>query len=502
MPSKPVAKQTRKPKPLTPFTSEHFKRYCNNIILDTGEYWEVEDFQMECVNPLFDGFREIWSILPEGNAKTTLLAGVALYHVDYTAAPWVPIAASSRDQAEIMARQGYDMISRSPGMDQRFRVYEGYREIRSRRNGGRGIKVYAADTSTADGVIPTLAICDEGHRHPDMGLYRLWRGKLNKRAGQIFMISTAGEPGSEFEELRDKIRDEAPERERTGAHYVSRGPTVIMNEWKLARAEDAKDVAKVKECNPLLMITEDTLFDEISSPTVDMGLWLRLKCNIPSRAANVGITELEWDDAICEDYQDDIPEGEEIMLGCDVAWKHDCFAMVPLWEEGSYNLLGLPKILTPPRDGSTMHPDEVKTAFAAIHDRTPITTVVIDIERAEDIAAWMEDEYGVIVIDRPQGNAYAAGDYESFTKALRNGTLKHTNHSGLRAHVMHAVTRELPNDKRRFDRPSQSRSRRKQERRVIDALTAAAMVNNYAMNPEEVEDAFPGETEDYRVIRL
>ena len=39
-----------------------------------------------------------------------------------------------------------------------------------------------------------------------MGLYRDWQGKLGKRDGQIVTISTAGEPGSEFEQARDTIR--------------------------------------------------------------------------------------------------------------------------------------------------------------------------------------------------------------------------------------------------------------------------------------------------------
>jgi phage terminase large subunit-like protein len=467
--------------PYKVFSLDHFRAYAERIVLDTGEPWEVEDFQLEIFEPILAGVREVWAVVPETNTKTTMMAGYALYHADFTWAPWVPIAASSRDQAEIMARQAYQMIRSSPLLRGRFKIYEGYREIRSLHNGGRGIKVYAADTTTGDGVIPTLALCDEGHRWPDLALYRLWKGKLNKRGGQIVMISTAGEPGGEFEEARDHIRNWASKRRRDRGHTYSEGPNIVMNEWSVGDPAKVTDMAAVKEANPFSGITEEKLLEEFNSPTTDLGDWRRLKCNVPSRNTQAAITEPEWDRARTDKA---IPEGEHLDCGVDVAWKHDTFAIVPLWinREEEYRLLGDPKVLTPPRDGSTMHPDEAKRAFEEIYDRNPIDAVAIDIERAEDVAAWLEDEWDILIIDRPQGNANAVEDYDAFMKGLRNGTLKHTGSPVLRQHVMNAVARRLPGDKLRFDRPSSSRAKRKQVVRVIDALTAAGMVNHYQDN--------------------
>jgi hypothetical protein len=462
---------------LQPFTVEHFHAYGQRLVLDTGETWVIEEFQIEVVEPILDGVRETWVLLPECNAKTTLMAIMALYHADYTPSPWVPIGASSRDQAEILFMQAAEIVRATPGMGKRFRVYEGYRKIVSLRNGGRGIRVYAADANTGDGVIPTLALLDEGHRHPDLALYRLWKGKLNKRRGQIVMISTAGEPGSEFEETRDLIRAKTPEREIDGAHVISRGNNIIMHEWVVQNPADIDKMDAVKEANPLSVITEETLLGEFESPTTDLGDWKRLKCNIPSRTIQAAITEAEW--ALAETNQQ-IPVGEHIDLGVDVAWKFDTFAIVPLWRGPEFRLLGDPAILVPPRDGSSMHPDEVKEAFEAFLGRNLVDVVVIDMQRAEDIAAWLEDEHDLMVIDRPQGNANAVEDFDSFMSGLRNGTLKHTGHRGLRNHVMNAIARTMPGDKKRFDRPSQSRAKKRQNVRVIDALTAAAMVNRYA----------------------
>lgn len=484
-----------------PFTIEHFASYTSRIVLDTGEYWQLEDFQATIVEPILGGVSEVWGILPEGNAKTTLLAGVALYYADYAPLPWIPVGASSRDQAEILAQQAYQMIRSSPGMLGRFRIYEGYRRIQPIRRdhpapGNRGIKVYAADVATGDGVIPyPLAICDELHRHPDMRLYRLWKGKLGKRGSQIVGISTAGEPGSEFEEMRDQIRVRSSARKRKGSYLRAEGKGIVMHEWQVEKAEMVSDMKAVKAANPLSTITLDTLQASFESPTTDLGDWSRLKCNIPARSHRSAVSQAEWETAETEER---IPDKASVELGADAAWKHDTFAIQPLWRAPDYHLLGVPEILVPPRDGSTMHPDEPKAAFERLFDSYRVETVVMDLTRAEDLASWLEDECGMTVIDWPQGNAQAATDYEAFMGRLRNGQLKHCGDPGLTSHVMHAIARALPGDRRRFERPSSSRARAKQDERVIDALTAAAMVNSYAHHSSRLA----GELSDYRIEAL
>ena len=130
---------------LTPFTLEHFRWWVeeNELTLEDGDDWRVEGFQERILDDIFAGFREVWAIIPEGNAKSTFFGGVALYHADHTRSPWVPIGAASRDQAEILFGQAGGFVYRSPKLQERFRVYEGYRKITNKVTGGRGIKVCA-----------------------------------------------------------------------------------------------------------------------------------------------------------------------------------------------------------------------------------------------------------------------------------------------------------------------------------------------------------------------
>ena len=86
-----------------------------------------------------------------------------------------------------MYDQAVGLIERS-GLDDLFRAQKGYRRVDSRWDRGR-IRVLAADENTADGVIPTLALVDELHRHKTDGLYGVFRDGLGPRDGQIVTIS-------------------------------------------------------------------------------------------------------------------------------------------------------------------------------------------------------------------------------------------------------------------------------------------------------------------------
>lgn len=481
-------------KGLRPFTLPHFRAWAADLILDTGGSWHPEPFQDAFVEDVFAGCPECWLVVPEGNGKTTLVAGLALYHCEFMPHASVPVAASSREQAEIMYRQAEGFVLRSERLYAsvhspiqqakgkrktempRFTCLEGYRRI-NHVEGGR-IQVFAADDRTGDGVIPTLGIIDEMHRHRDLALYRTWAGKLAKRKGQIVGISTAGEPDSDFETTRDKIRQQAEFVTRQGSWIRATSKRLVLHEWAVPEKADVEDIEVVKSANPFSGITPESLTDKRNSPTMTLTHWRRFVCNLPTRADDAAIEEREWAAAATTEV---IPEGERIWLGLDVGWKWDTTAAVPLWwRDDHFRLLGPAAVLVPPRDGSSMDPNEVEGALLAIHARNPIHTVVMDMSRAEQLAAWIETHTGAIVIDRSQSNKMAGEDYERFMDALRNGWLRHSGDRGLTSHALNAVAHIMPLGDARFDRPSQTRISSMQERRVIDALVAAAMVHSQA----------------------
>lgn len=274
-----------------PFELDHFREWARGLILDNGGPWELEPFQEAFVEDFFSGVPEIWLVIPEGNGKTTLFAGLALYHCEFMPTATVLVAASSRDQAQIMYLQAEGFVLRSRLLG--FRCQEGMRRIRFDRLGSR-IQILASDDRTGDGVIPTLCLLDELHRHKDLKLYRTWRGKLVKRQGQIGVISTAGEPGSEFEETRERIRQTAATTEREETFIRAASDELVLHEWAVPESGDVDDIELVARANPFSGVTVEALQSKHDSPTMTPGHWRRFVCNLPTRGESAAIQEAEW----------------------------------------------------------------------------------------------------------------------------------------------------------------------------------------------------------------
>jgi hypothetical protein len=85
------------------------------------------------------------------------------------------------------------LLPQAAALQKAVLLRKGYREIRSRRDNGF-VRVVSGDKDTVDGVIVTLGLVDELHRHKDGGqLYGVLADGVGPRNGQIFTISTAGE---------------------------------------------------------------------------------------------------------------------------------------------------------------------------------------------------------------------------------------------------------------------------------------------------------------------
>jgi phage terminase large subunit-like protein len=85
--------------------------------LDNGERWVLDPFEEAFAADVFAGFSICWLIVPEGNGKTTFVAGLADYVIEFKESAYVPVAASARDQAEWLYVQAAGLIQRSDRQD-------------------------------------------------------------------------------------------------------------------------------------------------------------------------------------------------------------------------------------------------------------------------------------------------------------------------------------------------------------------------------------------------
>lgn len=476
------------------------------MVLDNGDYWVPEGFQDEVVDDIFSGIPEIMVVIPEGNGKTSLLGGVNLYFADFKPTANCLVAAASREQAGVLFDQAAGLIYRSPGFLKRFRVYEGYRRIVARRSRGR-IQVKAADDRTGDGAIPDLATVDEPHRARDMSLWRTWRGKLDKRGGQILGISTAGDPGSEFELVRDMMHRQAAETRTIGRHTRSVTPgESLIHDWRLGPRDDPNDMEVVKLANPLPTITVATLSRKKRSPSMTDLHWARFVCNIPTRASGRGITAEEWD-ALQHEGELVVPDGVSRVGFLDLGWKRDTTGMgVIAWESAERRLVTGIRVIRPPvREASVvlglLHLQEAFGVEEVVYDPNAGGQVMVQLledgkhplqydneRRAEhDLPPLDEPLDPLVFIEHSQANEPMALASRRMEEAIRNGWIVHDGDLGLRQAALNVVRRDLSAERWKYDRPEDARGDRR-SRFPIDAFTGLLFGNSHLVGEHDNEE--------------
>jgi phage terminase large subunit-like protein len=454
-----------------PFTLNHFQEWVKVLVLDNGGRVELEPFQLAFIADVFAGRPICWLIVPEGNGKTTMLAALGLYGLRFREEASVPIAAASKDQVRIMYRQMRGFVKRSRELQRPdadgfwMEAFDGYREIHLKTAGvtkrgevvGR-IEVHASDAGTADGVIPApYAFLDELHRHKDdLALHRTWSGKLGKRGAQLIVISTAGKPGSVFEETKAKIKTQAVERVEDGAfgRYVTE--RVVLHEYAVRNKAQVNDWAAVKEANPLRMITPETLASKHNDPTMTPSHWLRFTCNIAAMTdADVFIEADVW--AELADPFMAIEDGALVCLGADGSRKWDTTVIahatamaetvdvacrVFSCREGiAYHVL---------QPGKKIDFVEVEDYLVSLFDRFEPLETAYDpryLERSMEIVDARLPSASVIAVEPKSKHARDA--YQALFTAVTNGTLRHDGDPVVAAHLANCgvvrdpVTREI-----------------------------------------------------------
>lgn len=439
----------------------------------------LEDFQRLMLQPLFDGVTETLILLPKKNGKTTLLAALALFHLLTTPDAECVIAAAARHQAEIMLKQARKFIQKSPSLSRLMKVQR--REIHSLVDDGI-IRILAADADTADGVIPTLALVDELHRHKSADLYGVFADGLGPRNGKMITISTAGDDDmSPLGKMR-RAAYELPGLKRDGAYRCASTDDYAMHEWALEPDQDLEDLELVATANPASWQTIERLQLRRNSPSMTTARWARFGCGVWMRESDAAISMVEW--AACSKDYPGIPEGEPVRVGIDVGWKWDTTAIVPHWlrPDGSA-VIGQPVILTPPQDGTSLDKQHILAAVAAINETNHVIAVVMDPAAEGEVLAQDLEAAGFTVVgysQAPQPMSLAA---ERTTTSIREGRLLHPDDPELNSHVLNSVPKWTTSEQWRF---AKSKSRR-----PIDGLIAMAMVHSSALADQDTEEKEP-----------
>lgn len=395
----------------------------------------------------------------KGNAKTELMAAVALCELAGPVAPHAPevrIAAASFEQADILYGTARAMIEEGPLRD-RFHVFD--TELRPKEQPGV-LKRIAAAAGTTDGGRTTCFIADELHEWigPRARVHLVNSNALSKRSvGLELNISTAG---AERDSLLGRLYDYG--RRVASGEVVD--PEYLFEWWEADSGWDLSDpeqlVAAVREANPA---TDDWLDPErvarrYADPEVPEHEFRRYYLNQWQPAPSRWIDPPLWT-PLAEPRE--VPAGAPIVIGFDGSSSRDNTALVAasLSDPPYLWLLGLWE----PGHGEVQVPREaVYARLAEAIEHWDVRLIACDpagwTTEIQDWAAdWGEDR--VIVV--PQTAERMAPAADRFRALVVSGGLRHDGSPALARQIANAVTRETrwglsirkdgPNSPRKID---------------------------------------------------
>lgn len=451
---------------------DEFAAFCAELTLEDGSQMVLEPFQRRMLTDYFAGTTETLILVSKKNGKSSLLAALALHHLLVTEDAECVIAASSREQATILLRQARGLIRRTSALARLMDVKQ--REIVSTLDDGR-IRVLASDENTADGVIPSLALVDELHRHRSADLYGVFRDGLGPRRGRMITISTAGDDESSPLGVMRAAAHKLPVVEREGAYRYCRNAdgSYAMHEWALEADGDRSDMRVVKLANPASWQTEESLQRRHDSPSMTSWQWARFACGVWVKGEGSAIQPEDWD-ALCGPVE--APSRPAVWVGMDLGWVRDTTALVVLWWDSEDRRVVLEtQVIQPPGDGSLLDDRAIVGAVLDLDARYEIRGVVYDPEAGgQQMVQQLEREHQIEFVEHSQKNGPMSLAASRLMEAIRRKVLVHDGDRVLRQHVLNAV--EVPlGPVFKFDRP------RRGPRVPIDALTALEMAHSVAV---------------------
>lgn len=284
------------------------------------------------------GVVSLLCLLPKGNGKTAIMAGLAVFHMLTVPAPRVFIAAADVEQAKEMFGFAQHYCESEPEIARLVVITESTRIIRLRKRKGRAggyIKILASDKTKSQGkkhsYSPTLALIDELHAHENLAVFgalrqAMFKGKRRgvpgmETSGIMGIISTAGHNVNSVlgliradyltcEERGGTIRrglvvngEGNPEQGdgRLNIATTANGANVML-EWACrgendpgGPADDLEDMVVVKLANPASFVTPKSLEDVRTAPGVTPWDFARYRANVWTLAFRSWIPVPSWD---------------------------------------------------------------------------------------------------------------------------------------------------------------------------------------------------------------
>lgn len=277
-------------------------------------------------------FRESYVEIPRKNGKTTIGGGTAIYGLalDGEQGGEIYAVATKRDQAKILWKDSKMMILNSPHLSRRIDCL--VNNISMPLTASK-FEPLGRDSKSLDGLNPHLALCDELHAWEDRLLWSQVEDAMGARDQPlIYSITTAGtNPESLCFEKHEHCVDVLDpdvvdyDDDTTFIYIATVGDREDLgNPLEWAKANPNLGVSKSVE----YMQTQYRKACQMPSRMVDFEI---KQLNIWSNAADRWLDLERWNAAIDEDLRLEDFEGQECLLGLDLAEVNDMSALIALF---------------------------------------------------------------------------------------------------------------------------------------------------------------------------
>lgn len=424
---------------------------------------------------------ELLVLLPKGNGKTALMAGLAVFHVLTVPNARCYIGAADLEQAKEMYRFARHFVDSEPDLGRLLLVRASTREIRARRGQGF-LRVLASDDSKLgakkQGFNPTLALVDELHAHDNPNLYVDLRTGVFKRRGRLVVISTAGQDKETvLGELLDAMlafdldggtvergleigpKGLRPSAEGRLTVATSRSGRNALLEWACKPDDDLDDMAAVKLANPASWVTIDGLEDAKEAPGIKPGVFARYRANVWAQPEDTVISEDAWD-ACCEPGAE-IPHDAPVHVVVDYARKSDATAVTEMWRRPDGRTVVKtcvwaiakrdPAAVQPAahvliRDSATIRQSLIRQGIIELGHHRNVVELVFDphLFDPEILADEWLAEHGekLEIAEFPQSAVRLVPASKRTYEAINEGRIVHDGDPVLRSHVLAAASKE------------------------------------------------------------
>ncbi len=484
---------------------EDFCDFVERLELPSGGPFRLEPFQRLIIRELFaPGRVELAVLLPKGNAKSTLLAAAAVFHILVTKNAEVFVGAADREQASTIFRFAQHFVESEPELSRLLLVRPSTKEIRSRRDAGF-IRVLASDTSAAGGrrhsFNPTLALVDELHAHPNDALYVALRSAAFKRDGVVVVITTAGhdqestlgklrrgmlaldQEGGSVDEGLTVDADGTPRSSPDGRLTIARSASdrTAFLEWASRAEDDLSDPDVVALANPASFVTVESLRDALEAPGITPWAFARYRANRWTAGFESWLPAGAWD-ALADPSLSIPPEGE-IVAGLDMGRYSDSTALVWLWDRGDKPPVVRARIWASGGEDAPIEYAPVMDAIRALDRDHELRAVAFDPRYFDQAAEELQHE-GLPMVKFDQSNARMGPASMGLRKAILEGELVHDGDRRLAAHVTAGVVKDIGPDAWRLVKA-------KRRGPPIDGVIALAMAHRLLTQNTDARPVMP-----------